>query len=284
MLFVIPNAFAKFELENIKVYVNNERETGADEDGGDIDVNPSAVVDITIEINNDENTTTQARIKSILEDIDNGDDIKKELDWFDVDADDDRAKTISFIIPDDADIDNYDLELTIDYKYSNGTEGQYEIKYDVNVEKPKDEEEDKIDLESSFNNMTNTCNRIIGGMDTYFDYVGKFTECSNSLSTVMEERGTYKAKSEDCSGNLDVCKDEKGSAETDKQSCEIAKESMKTIDSCNNEITTGIKDAEKKKDNLYITLGVIAFGVWWWNKGRKKKTYEEYYQHEQAEV
>ena len=92
LLIVLPIVNAGLEVEDIKGYINNERASDIDEDGGDFDVKKEDNIELTVRLENTENTTTQARLKGTLENIDDGDDIVKEQGWYDIGADDDKSK------------------------------------------------------------------------------------------------------------------------------------------------------------------------------------------------
>lgn len=280
LITLIPIACADLKIAEIKGYINNEVAPGIDEDGGDFYVKAKDNIDVVVSLENTENTTTRAKLVGTLENIDRGDDIEKTQDWYDISANDKRSKTLSFNIPSDVNIDDYDLELTIYYRFSNGTELSYNRDYDVIVEK---QEETTVNLQDILNNMTLSCNNLVKTTDTCFGYVGRFDNCSDELSTVKEDRGTYKQKSEDLEGRISTCNTEKSETEQQKISLENRMNSMLTIHECNNQTNSAVQSerttANNKMNNTIMMFGggVLVYFVYQNRKKRKSSVVDSYY-------
>ena len=103
----------KLEVKDIKVYVDGKKESGADEDGGKIDVVPGSELELKIELENlytdDEDVEiNDITIEGTLEDIDDGGDIYDEADDFDLNADRDKKISLKFDIPLEVEDGDYD--------------------------------------------------------------------------------------------------------------------------------------------------------------------------------
>lgn len=280
ILFVlIPSAFAAgLEVDDIRGFVDNERVSDVDEDGGDFDVNPGDVMDLVISIKNTDNQTIQAKLEGRLENINNGDDITKTQDFYDIAQGDARSKTLSFSIPSDTRNDIYDLELTIRFKYGNGTEGIVdEVRYDVSVRKSNEQATiSNVDINGIIFNLTSSCNNIAKTTDTCFGYIEKSSTCSNELSTVKEERGKYQQQSEDCSSSIESIKSEKSQLESQKISLENEIDGMITHIQCNNQTAFAVASVRRESDDKF-NQNLLLFGggglvYWYWQKRKKEKS------------
>lgn len=282
-LLLLPISYADLELTDIRGYVDNERIPDIDEDGGDFEVMPEDIIDLVVRLDNVGNETIQARLETIIENIDDGDDIVKEQDWYDIEKDDDRSKTLSFSIPSDTRNDNYDMELEIFFKFGNGTEGTVDnVDFEVIVEKEVDEE-DEVTISDLLGNLTSSCGAIVETTNTCFGYIEKSETCNNDLSTIAEERGTYKQKSEDCGGTLEGVKSEKAELEREKTALNSQINSMISRTDCNNQTATAVRSERNESDSKFNqTIGVgavAALGYWYWQKRKKEKaTVETSYQ------
>lgn len=276
-LLAIPLVSANIELTDVRGYVNDERETNVDEDGGELRAYINDIVDFIVEIENTENTTSQTKLKLQIKDIDDGNDIEKTQDWYDIDPNDDRSKILTFTVPDTSREDEYDIKLTVWYKYNNGTEWNEIVDYTIDVRKDNVE---KASVEDILINMTSTCSEITQNLGTCFGYIGRFDNCSSELSDVKEERGSYNSRATDCESSLQVCKEEKTGLSQEKQSCINEKNSMITLSECQAQKETVRKEGEEAK-NMMMGIGIaIIIGVVIWQQQKKKKamTHDDYFQ------
>ena len=278
LLLLTTSTFALVEIQDVRAYVDDERESNVDEDGGDIYVYPKDVLDLIIEMNNPDNITVEVEFKATLENIDNEDDIVKEQNWFEVDEEDERSKMISFTIPDDAKEDHYDLVLKIYYKYDNGSEGDWEIDYEVNVRTDGD---DTIELEDSFRNLTDTCNMMVKEMSTCYGFINQTSIDAGTLSTCKEERGRFETDYTNCNNNLQTCNAEKTNCEREKQQKINEMGSMVSLSICQNQTSTAVRKAEKSKDQIMIGAGALAVGFYMYMRKKQKNinlggTYDDY--------
>ena len=277
ILFLLPLSFAaSLEVDDIRGFVNNERASDVDENGGDFDVESGDVIDLIVSLKNLENQTVQAKLKGTLENIDDGDDIVKEQDFYDIVDGDTRAKTLSFPIPSDTRNDIYDLKLVMFFKNSSGTEGTVdEARYDVIVKKGATDEKQEVDINGVILNLTASCNSLASSTNTCFGYIEKSGDCSSELSTVKEERGTFKQQSEDCSTSVGVIKGEKSELESQKTVLESQIQSMITHTQCSNQTNFAIasvkRENDKKLNNTLIMVGGAILAYWYYNKKKKEK-------------
>jgi hypothetical protein len=274
-LVLIPFACAEeVKLDNIKGYVNNERVSDVDEDGGDFEVVPDDELELVVYVDNQDNETIEVRLRAIIENIDDGDDLEEEQDWYDVDAKDDRAKTLSFIIPDDAERDTYDMELNVYYRYDNGT--QYEFTRDFDIEVIEDRvEEEHVDYDGMLTNLSSSCNSLVSTADACFGYIDKHIECSSELSTIKEERGNLNQQVNDLQSQMTECESQKTEAISEKNIAESKVNGMLTYAQCNATVTAAEararNDASKNSTNTLLIVGLGIAGVWYYQHKKKSK-------------
>ena len=132
----------KLNVKDIKVYVDGKKESGADEDGGKIDVVPGSKLELKIEIENLYTDSEDIRIEDIavegvLESIDDGDDIDDEANDFNLNPEKDNEVSLSFDIPLEVEEDSYDLAVTIEGENENSFPYSEEIEFEVEVDKEK---------------------------------------------------------------------------------------------------------------------------------------------------
>src|SRR3990167_10718773 len=96
LFLIMPSVMASLTIDDIRGYVNNERILDIDENGGDFDAEPGDIIDIVVRLQNNANITVQAKLVGTIENIDNNADIIKTQDYFDISANDDSSKTLSF--------------------------------------------------------------------------------------------------------------------------------------------------------------------------------------------
>jgi len=276
-LLLLPSVFADVGLKSVKVYVNDERYENADKGGGDIFLYQNDILDVVVGVRNDMNKSTNAWIKGTIMDIDDGDDLIKEQKKFDIEPGEERSKSLSFHIPSDANIDRYDFLLEVYYNTYNGTEDKIKVEYDIKI--LKKEKENEINLVESFNNLTKSCDGIVGSLNTCFNFKGRYENCSSELSTVKEERGTYKLDSENCKMDLEDCRLEKTSIEDKINKCENQKKAMLENSECERRIDVSVKKAEKDKDNFFMGVMAVALAGWfiWKQKKSKISVTDSYY-------
>lgn len=282
------------EIQSVKFYVNDERYSGPDEDGGDIDVNTDDTLEMVIKVQNNLVNKTQVKFRGVLENINDGEDISKEINWFDVEGNDDKSKTLGWVIPSDALYDDYDLELKIYYKNRTGQEHNLEVNYNVYVEKYTEKEEE-VDLKDSFDNITSMYNSVVTkysdlstNMEKCFNYLNISIQATSELSTCKEQRGKYNVSYNELKSSYDQYKDEikdklesKDNEIKDKNleinKLESTNKVMLTSTQCNNITSTKVAELKKSNNTTIIWLlliGLAIFGFWKYNK--KNKGYLEH--------
>jgi len=269
-------AYEGMEIEWIKFYVNGERKSGADEEGGDFNVYAGDEVRMITKFYNHNDTMTEVKMEAIIENIDDGDDLEKDHDWFDVDEDDDKSKEFTFLIPDDAMKDDYEMTLEITYKYNNGTQEELDtIDWEISVRDEDTSSSTKIDLESSFDNLTNMCGDFMVNLNTCFGYVNKSDDCVIELGDCKEERGS-------CTSDRDTF--EKDNINCNKETTNLKLSVQEKESEIKNMITPLIckeKVDEKEKDmqQLGLILGLIGVGgfMLWKKKQEGQDVDKQYY-------
>ena len=291
LLALLPVAMADLQIDRIRGYVNNERVGGIDEDGGRFAVDRDDTLELIITIENTyQNQTARVRFESKIENIDDGGDLKEDQNWFEIDPDSDKAKTISYFVPTIADYDYYDMELEIEYQIDNGTADEWgstksfsKIDFDVLVQRPSDDKESTTltveHMSSVILNLTNSVQSVADTAGSCLLYLGQYNNCSSELSTVKEDRGTYRTRSEDLTGRVTTLESDKSEIEREKTVFENRVKNMEdtwmTQQQCHNTTRAAVKDEEDKsatKLNTFIGIAVFGgLGFWYFNKKKKAK-------------
>ena len=130
------------QVKNIKVYVDGKKESGADEDGGKIDVVPGSKLELKIEVESlygkDEDTKIEDIIvEGVLEGIDDDSDLDDEANDFSLKPEKEKEVSLNFDIPLEVEEGDYDLIVTIEGENENAFSYLKEIEFDVEVDKEK---------------------------------------------------------------------------------------------------------------------------------------------------
>lgn len=279
MLLSVILVSAKIELETIAMYVNDDKVSGIDEDGGDIDVIQGDDIEVNMRLENTENVSISVTVEGRINDIDNGDDITKDTTKT-IEAEDDKSIRLFFGVPNDAESNDYELEIDVKYSFNGSNEKLVYDNYIIDVKENVEEKE--VNLKTSFDNLTKVCTKIVGTMDNCFGYVGRHDNCTGDLASCREERGKYQTESQDCTETLNECKQERSNYETERNKIQAQLDSRPTWANCNNNTRSKVRDAERSKDNMYLgIIGVGVLGYVFFTKKKKKETVSGYYEHEQ---
>jgi hypothetical protein len=150
-------------INKIKVYVDNKKESDADESGGDIEAEPGSKIEFKIELENifefDDNLEIEGIEAEItIENINDNKDIDEGVKFKDLDVEEDDEEIISITLPLVLEDDNYDIELKITGENSNGVNIEKIINYDLNIDKENHNlrfSKLKLDSEDSCPNTNN---------------------------------------------------------------------------------------------------------------------------------
>ena len=132
----------KLKVRDIKVYVDGKKESGADKDGGKIDVIPGSKLELKIKIENlytdgEDVEIEEISVEGTLEDIDDGNDIEDSANDFDLNAGKDKEITLEFNIPFEVEDGDYDLIMEIEGENERGFPYSKIIEFEVEVGKEK---------------------------------------------------------------------------------------------------------------------------------------------------
>jgi len=271
--------YGGMEIEWVKVYVNDERKSGADEGGGDFYAAAGDEVKLITKFYNHNHTVTEVKMEATIENVDDGDDLVKEQDWFDVDEDDDKSKEFTFLIPDNAMKDDYDFVLEITYRYHNETqEDLKDIDWEMTIREESSASKE-IDLESSFDNLTNICGDVVVGLNNCFGYINQTDDCKDLLSTCKQERGVCVEAKTTLKIDFDECAGERTDLGQQVQSKETEIKNMVKRDVCDKEVTKGVDEKGKDMQNLGLILALAGVGgfMWWRKKERGQDVDKEFY-------
>lgn len=279
VLCLIPLTSAELEVDDIRMCITNDDECFDIDDGDDIDVNRGDSLELQVIFDNDMDNETRVRLQGIIEDIDDGNDIRKpdktfsNIDWEVIDENDDyNLERLYFTVPSDASYNDYDLDLRIAYKYYNGTQpSDWKYKFDINVLKESAEE---IELEDVMRNMSVTCSNVVSQMTETFDYIDRYDDVSTNLSSCREERGTYKSQKDEKEKTLIQCQTDRDNNKNNFDECDEKKKQMVSTSECKTQtddaIDIAVEEVEKKNETTMIGIGVLVLGLWWFIYKRKK--------------
>lgn len=277
VLLLCSVAYADMKLDTVKVYVESDAVSGVDKEGGTIKVMPGNILEFQINVDNNMNNISQAKLKGVISDIDDGDDITKTQDYYDIQPNDDRTKTLSFTIPDNAEKDNYDMTLTVYYTPYNQSESKWEIDYTIQV-KETTEETTEFDVKYALTNMSHICTNLAGNLNSCFGYINKSSEYYDKFSTCQEEKGTkeqnandYKKDTDMAIKERDACKTELTQKESDLSICNNEKSNMVTEASClEREKKATEKSSSSNTTNIMMVIGGGLI-IWYFANQNKKK-------------
>lgn len=132
----------KLKVKDVKVYVDGEKESGADENGGKIDVVPGSKIQLKIKVENLYTNNNDIKIEGIsvegtLESVNDGSDIEATANDFDLSAEKDKEITLEFNIPLEVEDGYYDLTVEIEGENERGFPYSKIIEFEVEVDKEK---------------------------------------------------------------------------------------------------------------------------------------------------
>lgn len=145
MVFVFLASFASAQLAvyDVKGYVDGDKQSNVDEDGGSFkDVVPESVIRLVFKLENEYSRNSDIDIKDVLIEgtiigIDDGDDIEEESEENDIDADDRETFELEFEIPLEVEEDDYELFIEITGENESGSDFYINLTYEIQVEKDK---------------------------------------------------------------------------------------------------------------------------------------------------
>ena len=255
-----------FELTDIRGYVNNDRVSSVDSDGGgEFKVIPKDTVDVITEINNEQNLTLNVKLRGTIEGIDNGNDIVEEQVYYTIPAVDSKSKLLTFSIPAAATAKNYNLKLRITYNY-NGTEVIVDKSYDLVVK----DSDSTLDISTSFKNLTDTCQSMVGTINSCFGYINQSTALQSTLATCSTEKGAIQENADTCTASLNTCYTDKTDIQNINQQLTTQVSTMILLSECNNITATKVKQSEDSK-NQFLMFIVGGAGAFWFYTNNKKK-------------
>jgi hypothetical protein len=135
----------KLKITQFKAYVDGDKASGVDEDGGRIkDVKPGSEVQLKIEVSNLYDRSEDIEIEDVLvsamiDEIDDGDEIEEESEEYDIDANDEENIELIFNIPLRVDEDNYDMIITLEGDEESGWKYEETIELELELDKENHE-------------------------------------------------------------------------------------------------------------------------------------------------
>ena len=250
LFLLMPSVMAAISIDDIRGYVNNERMLDVDDNGGDFDAEQGDTLDLVVRLKNSANNTVQAKLIGTIENIDSNADITDTEGFFDISANDDSSKTLSFTIPSNARRDDFNMELEI----RNGSNDVIDtIDYSVIVDKNVIREEE-VNVNEALTNLSNSCKAIVETTNICFGYVAKSNDCNSELSTVKEERGTFER-------NANECSEIKAELERQRTTLNDQISGMVSREQCINQTTTAINAVKEASDDKFNQTLLFAGGA-----------------------
>lgn len=260
LIILLPFAFAQLEIERLKVYVNDVRQITLediteDEDGGTVEnTRAGDILDLSFRFKNNWNETIEdIEVGATIEDIDDGDNLIEKIDKFDLEAEKEVTKKISFTIPAEVKKDYYNMFIEITGESENYTYPEFTIEFEIDVISG---EEERFSLIDAFEEMTNTTKEYLKRADEKFDYADRIEQCRFS-------EGEYKGMYETCITNSNTL-------ENDKNKCEYEKNKLQ------DNVTISdrkLKQGDGKGDDWIVPVGIVG-AVWYFTRKKKKEEEE----------
>ncbi len=130
-LLVVPIVFS-LEISEIAVYVNGDKDIVRDK-GTIYDVQPDSDVKLRITVDNEKSTEVEdVKIKAVIYDIDDHDDLDDETSHFDIEGHDDKTKTLEFEVPLEVESGTYRLAITAESNYGETDSATLNLELDKN--------------------------------------------------------------------------------------------------------------------------------------------------------
>lgn len=277
LLILAPTIQAEIlQTKYIRLYQNGDRQEDIDMDGGTITANRGDELKFVTRIENIFNETIQAKIKIVIYSIDNGDDIEKTIDWYDIEKFEERTKTLTVNIPDDADEDIYDLQVKVYGKNENETQDNYD--YELEVDYNSETVTDSYLLKEYFN-VSSICFDIISqnkgllaNLTQSLDYVNRYTLCQAKQGGLEQKNTDLQSRYNESCQLKDECQSELQLCQEEKNDLKIKQQNMVTEQICKDREEEAIKEANSKMRGYILWAAVIGIIVFLFMRNRGKKT------------
>lgn len=277
----------QMEIQEVRVYVDDNRELDADKSGGLITAYPEAQVKFQVKLKNNYLNYSINDVKMYLkiENIySNDDNINKESSLFTLGINQERTTTISFDVPSDAGRDIFYTELKI-VGSANESITEY-IYYDLEIVKV-DEETNPVKL---LENFTTICSGLMNSynyLNVTFDYADRYARCLKDKGIVEDLQAMYDKKNEEYNTCVNRNRDDNGLWESklnnktqELTNCLTEKSGMINNQECQNRVNQALTPYTQKNqssggNNNFVLLVAGGFVVYliWKNKKRKETEY-----------
>lgn len=128
------------EITDFDAYVDGDSQKNLENGDKIKDVKPGSELKLNIQVKNmfdDDIDIDDIVVTAEIREIDDGDDLEEESDEFDLEAGDKERKTLVFDIPDDAEEDDYVLDITVEGEDDDGVEHRLEWQLTVELNREK---------------------------------------------------------------------------------------------------------------------------------------------------
>jgi len=302
-IFMLNIAYASdLNVYSVKFYTLGDageriKLSGVDEDGGDFKIKAGGtlIMEYKFENVNLSMNVKKLRLKSVIENIDDGADVKETSESFKVNADDMQTVEYTIIIPSNAERDDYDLTVDIIYQWDNLVQETLIYNYTMTVSNTAVGSVTQVSTGSTYVpmqdivlNVSYQCGRYFGFMNEWQNNNLRILSDAKNLTydaVLCESRKlsldnintqiTYLQKQyDDLKVKDDSLFQNSTSCQTSLMMCNMEKNNMKTADQCKIEVNAAIL-ANKPSSFLYLgwVLFILAVGYWKFSLEKKSKKY-----------
>lgn len=282
-LLLLQSVYAEqMIIDDIRVYVNENRQTNVDKDGGDIeDVRPNDVVEFRVDIKNGNSDEALDDVLVFAEiiDIDDGRDLENDLNRFTLRKGESERKVLTFTIPEDSEDDDYDVNLIIRGINTNNTEETYNVSYILEVITSVADTFNIRDAISNISNYCQTSNTNVEYVKSKIDSVigpgAALESCQNEVSSAKQDSQNSQRSYEEKVREYDKIKSDWDKCDADYQSLKDDYSQCSFRLSNATEEANNIRlQASKSNSNtkMMIVIGLLVVGGLYWYRNNKGKT------------
>jgi len=215
ILLVVGLSISVFADTNVaeRLYVNDERVT----DTTGIQVLNDSKIIIKFKVENGNNFDISSNITAIFNYLDDGDDVKKEIGFFEIDDNEESDwKEIEFKLNDyEVEFGIYMLNAIVSWNDSNMS-GDEDFEWEFIVSKTIGESEIMIllqELNKTINDLRNSNAELNENLSSSLTYYNLYTECSINLSSCATERDSLTGTAT----TLSTCEADKSTISSEKE-------------------------------------------------------------------
>lgn len=273
VLLCIPAVMADLQIDNIRAYVNEQRVTGLDRFGGNIeDVNPQDIVEIRIDITNNDvnNSLNNIKVYGEIVDILNGNDYKIDLNNFNLRSMESERKILTFTIPTYAEDDVYELNIKIRGIDYNNTELWFNMSYDLDIITLSTTNQ-AFDMRAMLANISIYCQQANNGSIYVKDKIDQsLTELSSCKANLAEANSKINNLNQEIHEKDGKINNLTSTVDTKTNELTVCNNNFNTqMQKCESDLKTS-QDGAKNFQMMVLIVGLGILGAWAFYKNRNK--------------